>query len=209
MKTIIKTEATLPCLEKARKRKLSWENFSKDRKSEYLEVRDKATTEQGLECAYTELWLGEDTPFQNHLDHFRVRSIYKKETFDWLNLFAAVHNKPYGADAKDNQIKKSKTVAEAQYKTFWSPLEPDLQDKFWYRTDGWMQPNPNLEDSIKKIAEATIKIYNLNHPDLCLRREELIRSILALKDQDLPEDMIRKAFATRGFSSVLEFELAH
>lgn len=208
MKTIVKTEETLPSLEKARKRKLSWEGFSKDCKDEYLEVRKKATSEQGWECAYTELWLGEDTSFQNHLDHFHLRAIYPKQTFDWLNLFAAVHHQDYGADWKDKLIKGPKDSANRQYETFWSPLEPNLQEKFWYRTDGRMEPSPDLDDSIKEKTEETIKIFNLNHPDLCRRREELIRSVLFLKNQDLPEDMIRAAFATGGFSSLLDFELA-
>lgn len=207
MKTIIKMEETLPYLEKARKNKLSWEEFSKECKDEYLEVREKATFEQGQECAYTGLWLGEDSSFQNHLDHFHLRSIYPKETFDWLNLFAAVHNKPYGSDSKDSKIKKSKTIADDQYKTFWSPLEPNLQDKFWYRTDGWMIPNHDLEDSVKEMAEETIRIYNLNHPDLCHRRAALMRGILPLKGQDFPGDLIRESFSTSGFSSVLEFVL--
>ena len=209
MKTIIKTEATLPCLEKVRKRKLSWEKFSKDCKEEYFDVREKATFEQNQECAYTGLWLGEDSSFQNHLDHFHLRSIYPKETFDWLNLFAAVHNKPYGSGSKDAKIKKNKKIADEQYKTFWSPLEPNLKEKFRYRTDGWMEPNPDLEDSIKEKATETIKIYHLNHPDLCRRREELIRSIQSLKDQNVPEEKVREAFSTSGFSSVIEFELAH
>lgn len=209
MKTIIKMEETLPYLEKARKNKLSWEEFSKECKDEYLEVREKATFEQGQECAYTGLWLGEDSSFQNHLDHFHLRAFYPNQTFDWINIFAAVHHNDYGSDSKDKFIKGPKKNADRQYETFWSPLEPNLQEKFWYRTDGWMEANPNLEDSIKEKAEETIRIYNLNHPELCRKREDLIRNVQSLKDQDISEDMIREAFATRGFSSVLDFELAH
>ena len=75
MKTILKGEAN-HSLDAARRDGLNWDEFRNNNHNGYLEVKNQALIEQGNECAYTGLWLGEEPTQTVHLDHFRKKSIY-------------------------------------------------------------------------------------------------------------------------------------
>lgn len=204
MKTIVKSEAPV-CLQEARAKGWDWNTFVDNAHEEYLTARAWALGEQGNECAYTGLWLGKGTKQTVHLDHFHKKAIYAEETFSWENLFAAAKNLDYGSDYKDKQIHGPRMNADAQYQSFWSPLQAGLVNAFWYRQDGWMEPGEHLSAEDRRLAQQTIDMYNLNSPDLKRKRRDIIRCLGNM--QQLEEDEVRSAMETMGFSFLIDFEL--
>ncbi len=206
MKTIIKPEATLECLQAAEDAGWNWDEFHQNAQEDYEFIRDKALEEQRNECAYTGIWLGEETSNTVHIDHFRKKSIYPETTFCWKNLFVAAKGLDYGSDYKDNQIKGPKQNADIQYQAFWSPLQANLENCFWYRQDGTIEPREGLSHSEKEMAERTIQMYNLNAHDLRNRRQLIILQIRNIISQ-FTNDEIRSCMNTSGFSFLVDFEL--
>lgn len=204
MKTIKKSPAPC-CLKQAESLGLTWDGFVSDNHEAYLSVRQQALDDQACECAYTGLWLGKGTKQCTHIDHFHKKAIYQDETFCWNNLFAAAKNLSYGADHKDKQIHGPRTIADEQYKKFLPPLEANLEDYFWYRQDGFMEPNDHLTREQQSLAQRTIEVYNLNAPDLRQRRQGIIQQI-SVMDQMGDED-IRICMESVGFSFLIDFEL--
>lgn len=205
MKTIIKSEVP-PCLRQAQGKGWNWDEFRTNAYDDYLSVRSQALVDQKDECAYTGLWLGMGTTHTLHIDHFHKKAIFPEETLSWENLFAAAKNRNDGADYKDRQIHGTKSDAEKQYRAFWSPLEANLSQAFWYRQDGVVEPDEKLSDEEKEMAQHTIDMYNLNSPDLRNRRLGIIRLLNTL--QDLCDDDIRQCTKTAGFSFLVDFELS-
>lgn len=208
MKTIIKPEETLECLQAAQNARLNWDEFHENAQKDYELVRDKALKDQRYECAYTGIWLGNGTSRTVHLDHFRKKAIYPDTTFCWHNLFAAAKDLEYGSDYKDRQIHGPKSNADRQYQTFWSPLQANLKDYFWYRQDGTMEPVEHLSKDEKEMAERTIEMYNLNASDLKNKRQGIIQVIrIYSHSQQFTENEIRCCMDTTGFSFLVDFEL--
>lgn len=204
MKTINKIEEPL-CLEVAKKNRWNWQSLHEYGKSEYESLRNHLISEQGGECAYTGLWIGEGTKQTIHIDHFRKRSIYPQLEFEWLNLFGAVKNSEYGADRKDKWIGGSLRHAEKQYGEIWSPLQANLADKFWYAEDGKVEPHPHLSIEEKAITNKTIEVFNLNSNELRERRKSIKKQIRDLSG--MGDDIIKDCFCLSGFSFVVDFEL--
>lgn len=206
MKTVIKSEAP-ECLQDAEVKGWDWNTFRSNNHDAYLSVRRQVLEDQRNECAYTGLWIGEGTTQKVHIDHFRKKAIYPEKTFCWDNLFAAAKDLDYGSDYKDKRIHGPKTNAESQYQTFWSPLHANLSNTFWYRQDGMMEPVPELEGNDREKALQTIKIYNLNAPDLKNRRKGIINMLKGWKG--VSEEIIRESMKNVGFSFLIDFELRH
>ena len=95
--------------------------------------------------------------------------------------------------------------ADAQYQSFWSPLQASLVNAFWYRQDGWMEPGEHLSAEDRRLAQQTIDMYNLNSPDLKRKRRDIIQCLGNM--QQLEEDEVRSAMETMGFSFLIDFEL--
>lgn len=203
MKTIQKNSPH-ESLIKASKECADWSEFVESRHAEYLKVRAQGIAEQQNECAYTGMWIGEGTKENLHLDHFRKRAIYPKLTFEWDNIYAAVKSNSYGADFKDGKVNGEN--AEEIYKSILSPNVNGLQRYFWFQTDGKMIPSPELSEAERKMAKATIVIFNLNHKSLKDKRYGVMATIRSLSQLD--EKTIRECIASAGFSFVTEFELA-
>lgn len=207
MKTIVKTAAK-ECLQTAKTNGWNWDDFHENAHDSYRSCRDQALQEQNDECAYTGLWLGEGTKQTVHIDHFRKKSLYPALTFDWNNLFAAAKDLDCGADFKDKSIKGPQTNSDKQYEGFFSPLEANLKEYFWYRQDGTIEPHPEVDDEklLGKIIN-TIAIFNLNDGNLKNRRKEVIEFVRNL--QQLEDDVVVECMRCSGFSFVTEFELEH
>lgn len=210
MKTIIKSD-TNPCLKAAKENGWTWNDFHSHTPDDYIKCRKQALAEQQYECAYTGLWLGDETTQKIHIDHFRKQSLYPELTFHWHNLFATAKDANYGADFKDGIICGPRNHSDKQYDTFFSPLEANLKDYFWYRQDGKIEPHPAFDEIKDKELVAkirnTIKIFNLNADDMKHRRRGIIESVRSL--QQLDDTEIIDCMKTSGFSFVVEFELQH
>lgn len=210
MKTIIKSNANR-CLDIARENSWTWDDFHTNAPDDYIKCRKQALEEQQYECAYTGLWLGDGSTQKIHIDHFRKKSLYPELTFHWPNLFVSVKDSDYGADFKDGFIRGPRDYSDKQYNTFFSPLEANLKDYFWYRQDGTIEPNPNFDgvrdkELLAKIRN-TIEIFNLNADDMKHRRRVIIESVRSLRQ--LNDTEVIDCMQTTGFSFVVEFELQH
>lgn len=206
MRMIVKADEN-PCLATARSQGWSWDEFRSNDHDGYLAVLCQALAEQKNECAYTGLWLGEGTSQKLHIDHFRKKSIYGELALVYSNLFAAAKDVPYGADYKDGYIHGPRGNADQQYASFCSPLDERIIGAFWYRRDGFVEPMEGLSEEKKHLVQNTIDMFNLNHPDLKNRRRGVLRLMESLGDDD--DNMVRLCMRQTGFSTVVDFELAH
>ena len=204
MKTIVKGLPD-PSLAQALKDGLTWEEFHHDRHDDYLAVRNQGLNEQGEECAYTGLWLGEGTSYKLHIDHYRKKSIYPGLRFDWNNLFVAAKDLSYGADYKDKRISGTQATTDQIYESILSPLNPNLNEKFWCQQNGNLIPRQNLSPEEKAVVKKTIDIFNLNDEKLKAKRQDVIRMVGQCKD--LSSEEIREWFKNLGFSFVITQEL--
>lgn len=205
MKTINKIEANY-CLQIAAVNAWSWDDFHTNDQDGYHASREQGLQEQLYECAYTGLWLGEGTKQSIHIDHFKKRSIYHEQTFDWNNLFVAAKDLDSGADYKDKHISGPRQAADNIYNSIFSPLEANLSQYFWSRQDGTIIPHPSITNElIRSKVNNTIEIFNLNSSDLKNRRLGIIQSMKYLHDLDI--EAIRECMRSSGFSFVVDFEL--
>ncbi len=61
--------------------------------------------EQNFQCAYTEILIDDASEQYCHVEHFKKRDLFPKETFNWNNLFTCCNSEKYGAKYKDNSSK--------------------------------------------------------------------------------------------------------
>ncbi len=210
MRMIVKKDEN-PILQKARNKGWTWNDFHDKAQDGYNACREQALEEQNDECAYTGLWLGEGTTQVIHIDHYRKKALYPELTFNWNNLFAAAKDLHYGADYKDKKISGPKSNSDSQYDSFFSPLEANLENYFWYSQDGTIIPHPTYENGkdmnlLSKIRN-TIDFFNLNADDLKHKRRGIIEILRGLGQ--LEDEIVKECMLTSGFSFLVDFELAH
>lgn len=150
--------------------------------------------EQNHQCAYTELYLKSSNREDSHIDHFRTQNLFPKDFDKYDNLFVAGKQEDFGAKYKDKNLSDRK-----QYDLLLSPLSANLNNQFKYdrNTGEILGENENAK------AIETIRIFNLNHPLLVIRRLRLIETVSAYKDQNISfEDAIA---STRGFENLIRY----
>ena len=147
---------------------------------------------------YTELPLKYDGS-DVHIDHFKKRADYPKDTFKWDNLIVDkhVHDKSYGADCKDDH------VTCQSYDKIINPVTEDPHHYFRYMNNGEIVPKDRLSDNDKQKALCTIGLFNLNHRYLLQRRSGLINQINSCHDLDYK--VIKNSLSDQGFLSVIEY----
>lgn len=110
---------------------------------------------QNGRCAYCECYLGLDGA-HTRIDHFRPRSARNDLIFEWANLFLSCEN----LDSCDNA--KADSVADI--------VDPTLRDPellFDYLDDGEIIVRGSVSAAAdKQLAEDTIRVLNLNAPNL-------------------------------------------
>lgn len=151
-------------------------------------------------CGYTELPLSEDDK-DIHIDHYKKRDLFPRETFDWNNLIVALKSDEFGADYKDNRYH----IRKEEYSQILNPATDIAQDYFEYLATGDICPKPKLTLPERLKAEKTIEVFNLNHASLVNRRKDLVRMINAYKE--LPKEVIASCIAPLGFKSLQEQKL--
>ena len=196
MKHIVK-QAEPTGLDYARKHHLTWDEFHEQCHDSYMACRTQANEEQSGECAYTGMPLNENANI--HIDHFMKKSIYPKLTFIWTNLFAAIKDNNYGADYKDEYIKRSN--AENVYSKLLHPALDNPESYFWYSTNGKIDPKDGLSDEEKDRAKTTIDVFHLNDSILLNRRRELFKILQAYTDIPMEEALLY--LKEYGFSFVI------
>ena len=139
-----------------------------------------------------------------HVDHFRKQSLFNSRefVFGWDNLIADEHSREYGADHKDNVI----TSKEA-YQKLIDPVAQDPHHFFTYMENGMIMPKEGLGEEERKMAEFTIDTFNLQHPTLLNRRENIIRMVKSYRQGGLSNEDILQCVGDYGFPSAVNYAL--
>lgn len=154
--------------------------------------------EQDCLCGYSEIPL-EDDSSSSHIDHYYKRNLFPKKTFVWSNLIVSTTDEDFGGKYKDNTYK----IKAEDYQLIFNPVVDNMSQYIEYSGNGEIVPITGSPDSIIKKVLKTVEVFNLNCGSLKNRRRALITQLENCKD--LPKDEIRKAFATNGFVSVLDW----
>ena len=93
------------------------------------------------------------------------------------------------------------------YRKLIDPVAQDPHHFFTYMENGWIIPKAGLNDAEKEMAEYTIETFNLQHPSLLNKREEIIRLVKSYKQGGLADADILACVVTFGFPSVVEYAL--
>jgi uncharacterized protein (TIGR02646 family) len=120
-------------------------------------------------CAYCESKI---TDPKKHIEHFRLRSLFPKLTFDWSNLFGSCNNKEHCGKHKDNQQHKPDDL-----------IKPDAEDPeklLLFVVDGNVTFRSDLAPEDQHRAEETIRVFNLNTASLINQRKQAAQGYMSL-----------------------------
>lgn len=158
---------------------------------------DQLCQEQmGLD-SYTEEKVDLNRDDGHHIDHFRKRDLFPELTFEWTDIFLALHHGSYGADAKDRMVKSAD-----ENSTLIHPADDAPEDFFTYLPQGEITPRESLSVVKKQRAVYTIEAFNLNHPGLVEMRHSVIEQVLGIGEQSVElQDYLLSCYP---FPSLLE-----
>lgn len=156
--------------------------------------------EQDCLCGYSEIPLEAENT-SSHIDHFVKRDIDSRKTFDWSNLIVSTIDEDFGGKYKDNTYR----IKAYEYQQIFNPVVDDMSQFVGYLGDGKMIPSEGLSDEITNKVKKTIEVFNLNCTSIKNRRKDILLQLNLCKD--VPKEEIRKAFASVGFTSVLDWFL--
>jgi uncharacterized protein (TIGR02646 family) len=120
------------------------------------EIWQKIESMQGKRCAYCE---NSFSGLQRHIDHFRPRSRFPQDTFNWFNLFGSCSAQNSCGNHKD---------AGTNLQPNYNPddlIKPDVDDPAEYlmfSSDGSVTPKAGLLPVQIQKAQLTIDVFGLN-----------------------------------------------
>ena len=164
MKKLFRSEKP-SCLEKYQHGLNNWgEVTPDDKRSIWLQFD---LMQMGF-CAYCECTLTE-----KHIEHFKDKDSYPKDTFNWSNLFGSCDYKNRCGHHKDSRKVKPYLISNIL-----KPDEDDINDYFVYLTNGSIAIKSGLTRSQELKARETIRVFNLNDDkSLVNRRKTSFRNI--------------------------------
>ncbi|WHU03675.1 retron system putative HNH endonuclease [Sphingomonas sp. NIBR02145] len=140
-----------------------------------LTVRTRLAADQGQICCYC---AGTVARGNFHIEHFRPRETYPRQTYRWANLLAScqasgrppratdvIETQQHCGAAKDNWFEDGVTV---------SPLEANVEGLFRYTLAGKVFPSKSLRGRYDSVDQ-TINRLNLNAPLLVARRAAMLQ----------------------------------
>ncbi|PZF73563.1 retron system putative HNH endonuclease [Taibaiella soli] len=153
--------------------------------------------EQDCICGYSEIPIEDERDC--HIDHFRKRSMFPQDTFNWNNLIAACNHEAFGAKYKDNKS----GIRQLDYANIFDPVVDAVQNYFYYNERGEIEPHPKLSDLVLRAkVQKTIEVFNLQDKSLVNRRKTIIEQIKSYTD--LTQAEIFNALISAGFVSLIE-----
>ncbi|MGX5152698.1 retron Ec78 anti-phage system effector HNH endonuclease PtuB [Enterobacter hormaechei] len=139
-------------------------NFDKDdwdslSSSDKREVWEEIIKMQGKLCAYCEKKIDhhkkpENNRAERHIEHFYRKGVYKDLTFEWSNLFGSCGELQRCGFYKDKQKYDDADLIKAD--------ERDPDDFFRFFESGDVQIKSGLDRQERKMAEVTLRVFNLN-----------------------------------------------
>ncbi|KWR73193.1 hypothetical protein RN04_04915 [Arthrobacter sp. W1] len=136
--------------------------------------------EFGVRCAYCESFIHHD----GHIEHFRRKNPnhFPELTFSWENLFLAC-----GATTHCGHFK------DAPRSEIYDPndlVKPDVEDPrpfFFFSVQGSIHARDGLSASDRHKAVETIRVFNLDDPNLVAKRRKAMASLREKYDELLSE----------------------
>ncbi|MCG0020809.1 retron Ec78 anti-phage system effector HNH endonuclease PtuB [Vibrio parahaemolyticus] len=108
-------------------------------------------------CAYCECHLK-----RKHIEHFKTRTAYPKETFSWANIFGSCGDSSKTGGWGRCGIYKDAGAGKYDVANLVKPDEDDPNDYFLYLTSGIVIARPELTGAERHKATETIRVFNLN-----------------------------------------------
>jgi uncharacterized protein (TIGR02646 family) len=142
-----------------------------------VSVEDKTEIWEALQamqldlCAYCESKI---TAPKQHIEHFCLRSLFPKKTFEWSNLFGSCNVKEHCGKHKDNQQHKPDDL-----------IKPDAEDPeklLLFVVDGTVTIRSNLAPEDQQRAQETIRVFNLNTASLINQRKQAAQGYVSLSE---------------------------
>lgn len=203
MRRIDKSEEpqSLRSFDKAKHKK--WEEIHNEaNRHVYNDCLQQCIEDQAHLCGYTDVPLSKDN---RHIDHYIKRDFAPDLTFCWNNTIAAVKDSRFGADYKDEHVKRNDyDKSECCYTDILNPLKDEFAGRFRFSADGTIEPSDNKD--IK--AEKTIELFNLNEKSLKERRKVQMENVRQYTKDGLAKEKIPALLAEDGFVSAIEYELS-
>lgn len=131
-------------------------------------VKIQLNQEQGQLCVYCERALNSN---DGQVEHIKPKKKYPHLAFAYTNYaHCCINSVTCGQKKKDGVL----------------PIEPapDCNDKFILNTDGSIEPLPQLTRQEKHFVKQTRDMLGLQEPNLMREREEWIKAIIKLMQQN-------------------------
>ncbi|MBN3066647.1 TIGR02646 family protein [Pectobacterium brasiliense] len=109
---------------------------------------------QGKVCAYCERKIDLNKEGDKHIEHFKRKGVHRELTFEWGNLFGSCGDRQRCGFYKDKQDYIVDDLLKADV------LNPEEYFLFIYSGDVIVRPEAS--ERMKKIAEVTLRVFNLN-----------------------------------------------
>ncbi|MDO4574081.1 MAG: retron system putative HNH endonuclease [Planctomycetia bacterium] len=178
MKCIIKNgppEKFVQCVQS--NPKMDWNLFCR---TEYAPIKmllaNHLRAEQGYLCCYCE---EEIVKGISHIEHFRPKSLYPRDSLNYYNLFASCN----GCGKKDD-VSCGVKKRDLYFRELIKPTDSNCEARFIYTADGQILPTDETDDA----AWQTIAVLGLNGPKLRRRREMVYQELENLRSLLSPDD---------------------
>ena len=186
------------------KRKTSsnkWEDIhTEQNRSIYEDCLFQCMDDQNYLCGYTEIKLDDNY----HIDHFIKRDIDPRQTFDWQNMIAAVHDSKFGADFKDKTVNKNDYNKRLKkYNCILNPVTENMENRFIFSTNGVIEP----ADRNDREATETIRVFNLQEDSLNSRRKQAMENTRKLLEQ-MDKEAVIGYLQGEEFPSAIAYEIS-
>lgn len=217
MRRIDKSEEpqSLRSFDKAKHEK--WEEIHNEaNRHVYNDCLQQCIEDQAHLCGYTEAPLPKDkdkekdkdedeVKVKRDIDHYIKRDFAPDLTFCWNNMIAAVRSHHFGANYKDEHVKRTDyDKSKCCYTNILNPVRDEFAGRFRFSADGTIEPS----DSQDIKAEKTIELFNLNEKSLKERRKVQMENVRQYTKYDYTKDEILALLKERGFVSAIEYELS-
>ena len=169
-------------------------------RSIYEDCLFQCMDDQNYLCGYTEIKLDDNY----HIDHFIKRDIDPRQTFDWQNMIASVHDSKFGADFKDKAVNNNDYNKRLKkYNCILNPVTENMENRFIFSTNGVIEP----ADRNDREATETIRVFNLQEDSLNSRRKQAMENTRKLLEQ-MDKEAVIGYLQGEEFPSAIAYEIS-
>ena len=178
-----------------------WEDIhTEQNRSIYEDCLFQCMDDQNYLCGYTEIKLDDNY----HIDHFIKRDIDPRQTFDWQNMIASVHDSKFGADFKDKAVNNNDYNKRLKkYNCILNPVTKNMENRFIFSTNGVIEP----ADRNDREATETIRVFNLQEDSLNSRRKQAMENTRKLLEQ-MDKEAVIGYLQGEEFPSAIAYEIS-